>query len=86
MVTTIYFNGLKMYTELHDTPNGLNKWFAGGKWFLGKSLFVMNVFVTRNKVEIFLEQREFAFLFPSKICENLNFSREIQIFANFAGR
>ena len=32
-----------MYTELHDTPNGLNKWFAGGKWFLGKSVFVMNV-------------------------------------------
>ena len=38
MVSTIYFNGLKMYTELHDTPNGLNKWFAGGKWFLGKFL------------------------------------------------
>ena len=37
------------------------------------------------KVEIFLEQREVAFLSPSKICENLNFSREIQIFANFAG-
>jgi hypothetical protein len=31
------------------------------------------------KVEIFLEQREVAFLSPSKICENLNFSREIQI-------
>ena len=26
------------------------------------------------KVEIFLEQREVAFLSPSKICENLNFS------------
>ena len=37
------------------------------------------------KVEIFLEQREVAFLSPSKICENLNFSREIQILANFAG-
>ena len=37
------------------------------------------------KVEIFLEQREVAFLSPSKICENLNFSTEIQIFANFAG-
>ena len=37
------------------------------------------------KVEIFLEQREVAFLSPSKICENLNFSREIQIFSNFAG-
>ena len=36
MVSTIYFNGLKMYTELHDTPNGLNKWFPGGKWFLGQ--------------------------------------------------
>ena len=32
------------------------------------------------KVEIFLEQREVAFLSPSKICENLNFSTEI--FAN----
>ena len=30
------------------------------------------------KVEIFLEQREVAFLSPSKICENLNFSVEIQ--------
>ena len=38
-----------------------------------------------SKVEIILEQREVAFLSPSKICENLNFSREIQIFANFAG-
>ena len=37
------------------------------------------------KVKIFLEQREVAFLSPSKICENLNFSTEIQIFANFAG-
>ena len=27
-----------------------------------------------NKVKIFLEQREVAFLSPSKICENLNFS------------
>ena len=26
------------------------------------------------KVEIFLEQREVAFLSPSQICENLNFS------------
>ena len=31
------------------------------------------------KVEIFLEQREGAFLSPSKIRENLNFSTEIQI-------
>ena len=28
------------------------------------------------KVETFLEQREVAFLSPSKICENLNFSTE----------
>ena len=34
-----------------------------------------------NKVEIILEPREVGFLSPSKICENLNFSREIQIFA-----
>ena len=37
------------------------------------------------KVEIFLEQRKVAFLSPRKIYENLNFSTEIQIFANFAG-
>ena len=37
-----------------------------------------------HKVEIFLEQREVALLSPRKICENLNFSTEIQIFANFA--
>ena len=36
------------------------------------------------KVEIFLEHREVAFLSPSKICKNLNFSTKIQIFANFA--
>ena len=30
-----------------------------------------------HKVVIFLEQREVGFLSPSKICENLNFSREI---------
>jgi hypothetical protein len=36
-----------------------------------------------DKVEIFLEQREVAFLSPSKICENLNFSTEIQIFATY---
>ena len=41
MVSTIYFNGLKMYTELHDTPNGLNKWFAGGAWFLGMYVFIL---------------------------------------------
>ena len=41
--------------------------------------------ITSVKVEIFLEQREVAFLSPSKICENFNFSREIQIFANFGG-
>ena len=28
------------------------------------------------KVEIFLEQNEVAFLSPSKICENLNFSTQ----------
>ena len=38
-----------------------------------------------DKVKIFLEKRDVAFLSPSKICENLNFSREIQIFAKFAG-
>ena len=38
-----------------------------------------------SKVEIILEQIEVAFLSPSKICENLNFRRETQIFANFAG-
>ena len=37
-----------------------------------------------SKVEIFLDQREVAFLSPSKICKNLNFSRDIQIFVNFA--
>ena len=41
--------------------------------------------LSKAKVEIVLEQREVAFLSPSKICENLNFSTEIQIFANLAG-
>ena len=38
-----------------------------------------------DKVEIVLKQREVPFLSPSKICKNLNFSRKIQIFANFVG-
>ena len=54
MVSTIYFNGLKMYTELHDTPNGLNKWFAGGKWFLGKSVKIQWYFV--NKIILVIEK------------------------------
>ena len=37
----------------------------------------------KSKVEIVLEQRKVAFLSSSKICENLNFTTEIQIFANF---
>ena len=31
-----------------------------------------------TKVKIFLEHREVAYLSPSKICENLNFSTENQ--------
>ena len=31
-----------------------------------------------SEVEMFLEQRDVAFLSPSKICESLNFSREMQ--------
>ena len=47
--------------------------------------FTGNLLKCTGKVEIFLEQREVASLSSSKICENLNFSTEIQIFANFAG-
>ena len=36
MVTTLYFNGEKMFTRLHDTAKGLNKWFGSGQWFLGQ--------------------------------------------------
>ena len=50
-----------------------------------KNKNVAQVWPSIVKVEIFLEQREVAFLSPSKICENLNFSTEIQIFGNFAG-
>ena len=32
-----------------------------------------------GKVEIFLEQREVAFLSPSKICGNLNFSSVLKL-------
>ena len=44
-----------------------------------------NITSLPGKVVTFLEQREVANLSTSKICENLNFSTEIQIFANFAG-
>ena len=36
--------------------------------------FQLEIWDLYNKVEIFLEQREVAFLSPSKICKNLNFS------------
>ena len=39
--------------------------------------------VHAGQVEIFLEQREVAFLSTSKIWENLNFSTEIQILCKF---
>ena len=32
------------------------------------------IFINNKQVEIILEQREVAFLSPSKICGNLNFS------------
>ena len=55
-------------------------------WFIKDSFYVSTkgIYVTRVtefpvKVEIFLEQREVAFLSPSKICENLNFIREIYL-------
>ena len=38
-----------------------------------------------GKVEKILEQREVVFLSTNKVCKNLNFSTEIQIFANFSG-
>ena len=49
------------------------------------NLFIKWKFWTKwiFKVEIFLEQREVVFLSPSKICENSNFSTEIQICENF---
>lgn len=36
MVSTVYFNGVKLDTYLHDTPTGLNKWFSSGHFFLGQ--------------------------------------------------
>ena len=47
--------------------------------------FIGAIFTHGPKVEIFLEQREVAFLSPSKICENSNFSTEIKTFANLVG-
>ena len=38
-----------------------------------------------NEFVWFLEQREVAFLSPCKVCENLNFSTEIQIFEILLG-
>ena len=41
MVSTLYFNGQKRFTKLHDTDKGLNKWFANGTWFLGQDQDVL---------------------------------------------
>ena len=35
---------------------------------------ILEITISHGKVEIFLEQREVAFLSPSKICKKLNFS------------
>ena len=67
-----------------DTP-GEHKLFTaiarqGQPCFHG--IFLEYFFFSGDKVEIILEQRQVGFLSPSKICENLNFPTEIQIFAN----
>ena len=56
-------------------------------WFLHnlKKLELIRTRLYVGKEKIFLEQREVAFVSPSKIYENLNFCTEIHIFANFAG-
>ena len=36
LVTTVYFNGKKLKTELSDTPKGRNQWYAAGEWILGQ--------------------------------------------------
>ena len=36
LVNTLYFNGRKLTERLEDTPEGRNKWHAGGQWFLGQ--------------------------------------------------
>ena len=41
--------------------------------------------LSKAKVEIVLELKYVAFLSPGNICENLNFSREIQFFVNVFG-
>ena len=60
------------------------------KWVNQKMPYIFFVSRPRGdhvslKLEIVLEQREVAFLSRSKICKNLDFSTEIQIFANFSG-
>ena len=89
---TCFLDGQRSTTKwgLHDHTQN---WVNGDIWVF--SLHILTFRRCRSpysvkmnklrKVEIFLEQREVAFLSPSKICENLNFSTEIQIFANFAG-
>ena len=44
-----------------------------------KNISLLFLYCTNIFVEIFLEQREVAFLSPCKICENLNFSTVHQI-------
>ena len=85
----IFFPGVfDMYFDFY--PN-IPCHFEGTSWkwyytlkpnYFKKPSFFIIIFL---KVKIFLEQREVAFLSPCKICENLSFSTEIQIFANFAG-
>ena len=46
LVNTLYFNGRKLTERLEDTPEGRNKWHAGGQWFLGQDqvCYLINYF------------------------------------------
>ena len=59
--------------------------FKTGNIHMYLYLFKLEFSKLKCKVEIFLEQREVAFLSPSKICENLNSSIEIRICENLDG-
>ena len=60
MVTTVYYNGVKLKTQLEDTALGSNRIHGGGVFILGQES--VSLFHTFNKLLFFLNYHNMLFL------------------------
>ena len=60
MVTTVYYNGVKLKTQLEDTALGSNRIHGGGVFILGQES--VSLFHTFNKLLFFLNYHNTLFL------------------------